>query len=509
MMFRNHLTKTKNLYNCKGLDENASPLRGWLPFIIFFHLSSFIFNLFKGIRVLPILLCMLTQIQAQPELELKQFAAEDEAWMAREYDNAIALIKAKPPETVNLYNLGYLYWQKNDLDTAQNYFHQALKADSSYYYTYLSLAQIHVQKNEVYSAKNILKQGLTKDEDNYHLLLLLGKVYLLLQQSYEAEKIFTVLVEDHEDQFEPRTYLSQIYRNQKKYEQALPLFIIDDSLYPDAYFLQEKALVLESMGNLSAANRIRADLCNDYPNSKELGCTGNSDQAFQPNHGFKYQIDLDEHLDYKVKYGFITLGWVNVRVAGKKIINGREVFHIIFFVNSNTAFDFLISLHHIYESYVDAYTLAPIQSRLFTPNEKFYKLRTYYYDYSQNHFDAFLVGFDGRFNRVQKPMPKMAHDGMSLLYYARGLVSNQANDTMTVIIDEEYKWTTIEYLNEREEIEIKDEDINAIKIFAQAKFSGIAGMNGDAWGWFSPDRRSEPLEGKIKIILGYITVTKY
>jgi tetratricopeptide (TPR) repeat protein len=449
------------------------------------------------------------QTWAQPELHLKRFEPENEAWLARDFDTAFEIIKAKPVNTVNLYNLGYLYWQKNDVKKALDYFSQAISEDSSYIYSYISLAELYLQRNEKASAKFVLLKGVQIDRENYQLLLLLAKVYLILKQDYDAEKILKVLIERHEKELEPRVYLSQIYRRQKKYQPALALFELEDSQYPDALFLQEKALVLEAMGDTSTAKSIRAELCKTYPNAPELGCTGDSDAKFQPNHDFKYKIDLDEQLDYKVKYGFITLGWVNVRVMEKKTINGREVFHIVFFVNSNTAFSFLISLHHIYESYIDAQTLAPVQSRLFTPNEKYYKLRAYYYDYTHNQLDAVLVGLDGRFSRVQKPMPRMAHDGMSLLYYARGLVSNQASDIMTVIIDEEYRWTSITYLNEQEEIESLDQDINAFKIFAKANFDGIAGMNGDAWGWFSPDDKAIPLEGKIKIILGSITLTRY
>ena len=31
-------------------------------------------------------------------------------------------------------------------------------------------------------------------------------------------------------------------------------------------------------------------------------------------------------------------------------------------------------------------------------------------------------------------------------------------------------------------------------------------MNGDAWGWFSPNEKAIPLKGAIEIIIGSITV---
>jgi hypothetical protein len=100
----------------------------------------------------------------------------------------------------------------------------------------------------------------------------------------------------------------------------------------------------------------------------------------------------------------------------------------------------------------------------------------------------------------------MAQDGTSMLYFARGIVSNNMGGTTTVVIDEEYKYGHITFLNEVEEIGVKGEDTEATKIFAKAEFKGIAGMNGDAWGWFSRDNQYVPLQGKIKILLGSITV---
>ena len=347
------------------------------------------------------------------------------------------------------------------------------------------------------------------DKENYELLLLLAKDYLLLNQEYEAEKIFKVLVDKYERELEPRTYLSQIYRRQKKYQEAMELFTIDKTVYPTARFLLEKAKVLQLMGESLKAKRINDEVCSNYPNSEELGCVNKQPVNYTPNHVFNYKIDVNEALDYKVKYGFITLGWLNVRINRTLDINGRKAYHVVFYVNSNPAFSFLISLHHIYESFIDAETLAPVESRLLTPNEKIYMLRTYFYDYKRNKFNAYLIAHDGHFHHVEKPMPKMAHDGTSILYYARGLLSNQMSDTMIVVVDEEYRWAAINYLNKREEINIKDKDINAIKIFAKVEFEGVAGMNGDAWGWFSPDGNAVPLEGKIKIILGSITLTQY
>ena len=75
-----------------------------------------------------------------------------------------------------------------------------------------------------------------------------------------------------------------------------------------------------------------------------------------------------------------------------------------------------------------------------------------------------------------------------------------------VVIDEEYKYGRIKYLNETEPIMVDGKEIQSQKIFARAEFEGIAGMNGDAWGWFAPDQQAMPLKGNIEIIVGSISL---
>jgi hypothetical protein len=167
----------------------------------------------------------------------------------------------------------------------------------------------------------------------------------------------------------------------------------------------------------------------------------------------------------------------------------------------------IIELHQMYESYIDAETFNAIRTRVYTPGDEYYLAKSYRFRYDQNQLESYIIKADGRFERIVKLLPSKAQDGVSMLYFARGLVSNKETGKTTVVIDEEFKYAYINYLNESEEIEINDEDVNSQKIFARADFKGVAGMNGDAWGWFSEGPNYLPLEGKVSIIVGSITVT--
>jgi hypothetical protein len=188
------------------------------------------------------------------------------------------------------------------------------------------------------------------------------------------------------------------------------------------------------------------------------------------------------------------------------VIGNREVYPVIFFVDTNPSYGFILSLHHIYESYIDPISLNSFKTRLYTPDSENSLVKTYYYDYDNNIFEAFAMKEDGRIFYIVKDLPRKVQDSTSMLYFARGLVSDKLNGNTVVVIDEGYKYGHIKYLNETEHYQVQGKDVQAVKIFARAEFKGIAGMNGDAWGWFEPNDQALPLKGDISIIVGSISI---
>jgi tetratricopeptide (TPR) repeat protein len=453
------------------------------------------------------------------QFEVVRFSPEKESWLNRNIDETFKLILSQAESTdvgaVTFYNLGYLSYLRGKNSRALNFFQKAVDKDSSYPYPYLITAQIYEESGNLLGALSQIRRGLAKDNENYDLLLEEGSIYYLLGEIDEAEEIFLQLIDSSEDKTDPRIALSRIYRNRGEFDKALMILGDEKEIYPESELLLEKAHIHREAGRENVARDILIRLYQEYPYASKIQAYRDTLQmkygveSVNPNpvpRKFRYKIQPEESLDYTVKYGFITLGWLNVRMLPAEIINGRKVYPIRFFVNSNPAFGFLISLHHIYESYIDAETMNATQTRLYTPGSDEYLARIYYFDYEYSRFVAHIIYSDGRFHRIEKLLPQMAQDGTSVLYFARGLVSNKMNGTTTVVIDEQYKYALITYLNEREEIDIGDHDINTIKVFAHLVFEGIAGMNGDAWGWFSPDEQFVPLMGKFKIIVGSISV---
>lgn len=470
-------------------------------------------------KTILFLLVLVTTVCAQSEQKVVRLSAETEAWLEGDRQKTLELLLAREksgnPEITTLYNIGYLYLLQGDFTKALSYFQTVIEQESDFTYCYLQMARIHKKVGFIHAAHDDLKRGLEEEDDNIDLILEMAEITKELKQIEKTEELYNRALDIDDDNVPALVGLASLYRQQSKLEEAKELLEGDPGLFPEALILQEKANLYRTMGKDKESKRFLTQIILDYPNSKTwshikdtLKVLYNVDNlpAPEPLPSYTYKIDPNEELHYKVSYGPITLGWLKVRTKKPEIIGEKTVYPIIFFVDSNPSFGFIISLHHIYESYIDPETLNAVKSRLYTPGSDYSFVKVYYYDYDNNIFEAYATTEEGRFSYIFKDLPRKVQDSTSMLYFARGLVSDKLSGVTTVVIDEEFKYGQIEYLNETERLSVEGNEVESLKIFARVEFKGVAGMNGDAWGWFSPDKQAIPLKGSIEIIVGSISV---
>ncbi len=471
------------------------------------------------IKFYLLLVALVVSVQGQILSEPVRLSEEKEAWLNRDINKALKLLLSKTASSagnhVDFYNLGYLYYLNDDFGQAQSYLRKSLNLKPDFVYPYYILAKMMQEKNNLAGAREQLETGLKRDKENYFLRLEYARVLQESGQLNQAQKVYEDLLDDYENKIEVRVGLATLYRMQKKYEKAKNLLDKELANNPESTVMIERANIFRAMGDNIKAKEILVQLIREYPNSQELMTYKDTLAAVydtkniqdpSPLPTYKFTIQPDESADYKVKYSFVNLGWVKIRMRPAETIQNKLVYPVTFYVNSNPSFDFLISLHHVYESYIDVQTMNAIQSRLYTPGSADYLVRTYWFDYDHGKFYAYIIFADGRYHFVEKYLPRRAQDSTSMLYFARGVVSNNSNGIITVVIDEEYKFGYITYLHEREKLNLGEKEIDAVKIFARADFEGVAGMNGDAWGWFLPQDSYLPLQGKFTIIVGSIYI---
>jgi Tfp pilus assembly protein PilF len=442
-----------------------------------------------------------------------------EKWLEGNREKSLEMFlskeKAGETEVVTLYNIGYLYFLKGDLNRALSYFQRVIKKDDDYVYAYLQMARIREQMGLIHTAYLDLEHALDEEDDNIELILEMARVTGMSNREEESEKWFRRAIDIQDDNIPALVGLAAIYRKNGKYEEAKKLLEGNSSIYAEAAVLQEKAKLYSAIGKETESRKFLTQIILDYPNSETwshirdtLRIKYNITELPTPDPlpSYTYQIDPKEELHYKVTYGPMTLGWMKVKILQPEVIGSKKVYPIIFFVDTNPSYGFILSLHHIYESYIDPVTLNSYKTRLYTPGSENYLVKTYYYDYDKNIFETYQMTEDGRINYIKKDLPRKVQDSTSMLYFARGLVSEKMGGMTVVVIDEEYKYGHITFLNETDPYTLEKKEIQSLKIFARAEFKGIAGMNGDAWGWFTPDEKAMPLKGDISIIVGSISI---
>ena len=470
-------------------------------------------------KILILLLLSLTTLFAESKLEVVRFDQATEAWLAGNRDKALDLLLKKESAgdlaSATLYNIGYLYLLKGDFSKALLYLQTVIVKQPDFAGSYLQVARIHRQIGNLQAARDHLKKGLNKESDNVDILLEMAEVCAALKDMDAAIDNYQSILDINNDFAGAIAGLADIYLQQNNYQSANKLFQEHSKVYPEAILLHERSKLAAAEGKDEERKKYLTQIINDYPHSKkwqvlrdtlriDYGLTAIGGDTLPPS--YTYRIDPREELDYKVTYGPMTLGWLKIRIKEKEKIGKREVYPIQFYVDTNPSYGFILSLHHIYESYIDPLTLNAYKSRLFTPGSDLSLVKTYDYNYDTNVFSAYIVGPEGYFKYVEKDLPSKVQDSTSMLYFARGLVSDKKSGVTTVVIDEEYKYGSVDFLNETEKLDVNDQEVQTYKIFARAEFKGVAGMSGDAWGWFSQDKQSVPLKGAIEIIVGSITL---
>jgi hypothetical protein len=99
-------------------------------------------------------------------------------------------------------------------------------------------------------------------------------------------------------------------------------------------------------------------------------------------------------------------------------------------------------------------------------------------------------------------------DGLSLFYFARGFLGIDENLTIPTLVNKDVVTTDFVFNGGRSKIKSKvvDYPIDVIELRGRANFSGIYGMTGAFRGWFTNDVAAIPIEAKLRVLIGNVTV---
>lgn len=220
------------------------------------------------------------------------------------------------------------------------------------------------------------------------------------------------------------------------------------------------------------------------------------------------ELKVGEELNYIVRYSFINLGEIKIRIRDKKNINGRTVYNAVAYIDSYDGIPF-VNLHQIYESNINNDYYSDF-FRGIVRDEELTSFTEYYFNYR----DSKVRIKKGRFNPMQLWTDSLAvvdrqfHDGLSIFFFARMFSGEKRSMTLPCFVNERKVKTDINFYNESIPVSIKaiDYDVDCVRLDGELDFISIFGLTGYYEGWFSNDDASIPLVANMKVIVGNITL---
>jgi len=213
------------------------------------------------------------------------------------------------------------------------------------------------------------------------------------------------------------------------------------------------------------------------------------------NNAFTY----GEALNYRVHYGFVNAGTIEMKVKDKPVmINGRKTYHIDGIGKSKSGFDWIFKVRDHFESYLDSQSILPLQ---FVKTQK-----------EGGYEDTDFVIFDHKKKKYfskkgSKDAPVDIQDVISVAYYARTVDVKNAKMgtefTLNVYLDNEIHSLKFK-VDKREVIDTDLGKVNAILIIPQV-ISGRVFKDKEALKvWVSDDENKVPLRIQAEILVGSI-----
>ncbi len=228
--------------------------------------------------------------------------------------------------------------------------------------------------------------------------------------------------------------------------------------------------------------------------------------TFPQSNGNAHVFKIGEGLVYNVRYGFISLGKITVTVTGSKETSNGTLYQATADIASYSGVPF-VSLHHIYSSEM-------------TP--RFYSMWFESLERNKDEWDVMRFNFDYDRMRVlveeglqgneeltdTLEIDNYYQDGLSLFYFARGFIGTDENITIPTLVNKDVVTTDFVFNGARTSRKSKGVDypVDVIELRGRANFSGIFGMTGAFRGWFSNDDAAIPIEAKLRVLIGNVTV---
>lgn len=224
---------------------------------------------------------------------------------------------------------------------------------------------------------------------------------------------------------------------------------------------------------------------------------------------YKTNHFVDEKIYLDIHYLGMTVGKIMVLNKGKKMINGKEVWHLHARFKSAPFYSNIYELDDTVDTYVTTDQFLSIRFSLIQRESKqdiddlqlndrdLYKTFWFYHQKKSNG--------KVKDKKLEKPIPYFSIDPFSVLFFYQGLPLKNGDIYEIPIINKGKILILRSQVEGREKIDTEKGERNAIRLHATTKYTGDTLKSGDLYFWFSDDNRRTLLKAQAKIPIGSVT----
>jgi hypothetical protein len=213
-----------------------------------------------------------------------------------------------------------------------------------------------------------------------------------------------------------------------------------------------------------------------------------------------------EELVYEVRWTVFKLGTVRIMSTGDYEAKAR--------IDSYDGVPF-VDLHSVYYTKMDsslfsreAYSIDKVEnewrglSYLYDPQKKRVTVEATY------HTDPTVPPYKKELKHTIDLPSGSFLDGLSIAYLPRTLIHMRRSVKVATVLNGKVGYTTFHFTGKRttERIDALDGPVPVIEVKGSTTAEGIYGMTGDFTGWFADDATGVPIKGKLKVLLGSVSV---
>jgi hypothetical protein len=224
---------------------------------------------------------------------------------------------------------------------------------------------------------------------------------------------------------------------------------------------------------------------------------------------YKSNHPVDEKTYLDIHYLGMTVGKILVVNKGKKIIGGKEVWHLHSRFKSAPFYSNIYELDDTVDTYVETenflsvrYSLIQRESKQEIDDLQLHdrdQLKTFWF-YKQKKSNGKIKN-----KKEEKPIPYFSIDPFSVLFFYQGLPLADKDVYEIPIINKGKILILKSVVEGRESLETEVGNKKAVRIHATTQYSGEHLKSGDLYFWFSDDEKRTLLKAKAKIKIGSVT----